>query len=84
MYFNNVIQYCRLSIRECPRPLNRGVRWIGVRYKGKYKTLILGPGLGSVPGVRLKEGVRLIGGPLNKGFTAFTTRESNLGYPVCE
>ena len=55
-----------------------------VRYKGKYKTLILGPGLGSVPGVRLKEGVRLIGGPLNKGFTAFTTRESNFGYPVCE
>ena len=46
--------------------------------------LILGPGLGSVPGVPLKEGVRLIGGPLNKDFTAFTNRESNLGYPVCE
>ena len=23
----------------------KGVRWIGVRYKGKYKTLISGPGL---------------------------------------
>ena len=24
---------------------NRSVRWIGVRYKGEYETLISGPGL---------------------------------------
>ena len=42
----------------------RGVRWIGVHYKGKNKPLISGPSF-----VRLIEGVRLIGGPLNRGFT---------------
>ena len=60
-YFMDVIQYYSvLSIQsgvylmevfnyrnlfQCPRPLNRGIRWIGVRYKGKYKTLISETGL---------------------------------------
>ena len=46
MYFKDIIQYyyCQFSLR----PLNRGARGIGVRYKGKYETFVSRPGLGGV------------------------------------
>ena len=58
---NNIILPNTIYVK-CPRPLNRAVRRIGVRYKGKYQTLISRPDL-----VSAELGVRLTGGPLNRG-----------------
>ena len=59
--FNNRILPNTIYVK-CPRPLDRGVRRIGVRYKGKYRTLISRPDL-----VSAELEVRLAGGPLNRG-----------------